>query len=308
MEHKSAKQIELARELYQNAEYDKAEPLLRQAVDENPNFADLLNMLGVIYYNRGQVDRAQDHFERALQINPRYTEAALNLVVALNDLGQYDASRKVFGQVMTFSREPRQVIEPFARGKLANMHAQLGRVYADLGMYDEAVLQYQKALGLCPTFVDLRTQLAQILHEAGRLDEALAELTRVKEQRPEYIPARLALGVACFSKGLSEEASKEWKAILDRDPNHISAQMYLRMVNQILAQQDAAAQGVPLEVDTSSVAPQPQAVGDEELSFTLDENEGHRFQRDTLSRLERPQDPPQGQEPVKGSEPGGKKP
>jgi len=307
MDKEIAKQIELGRELYKNGEFEKAEPILRKLAEENPSFADVMNMLGVIYYNRGQVDRAQEQFEKALRINPRYTEAALNLVVAYNDLGKYGESRKIFSMVMTFSKEPRQVIEPFARGKLANMHAQLGRVYADLGNYDEAAAQYQKALDLCPTFLDLRTQLAQIFHEAGRTDEAITELKKVKEARPDYVPATLALGITYFAKGDNTAARREWESILEKEPDHLSARMYLRMVNQILAQQEAAARGMPLEVDTSSHLPPPHPPDDDELTLMIGDDEGHRFLRESTPGGDKAKDKPESEEIEGSTAPKGKK-
>ncbi len=38
--------------------------------DTAKNFADVQNMLGVIYHERGQFARAQRCFEQALQLNP----------------------------------------------------------------------------------------------------------------------------------------------------------------------------------------------------------------------------------------------
>ena len=81
--------MHLAREHYENREYDKAEPLLTQIVREHQGFADMFNMLGVIHHGQGRFTQAQEMFEHALKVNPNYTEAALNLAVTYNDLGKY---------------------------------------------------------------------------------------------------------------------------------------------------------------------------------------------------------------------------
>ena len=207
MEKETAKQFELARELYENGEFEKAEPLLRKIIEKYPDYADILNMLGVIYHNRGEIGAAKEFFEKAFRINPRYTEAALNLIVAYNDLSEYEKSRKIFNHVGSFSGSTKDEIEPFAKGKLANMHADLGRVYADLGIFDESIFQYKSALELCPSFVDLQTRLAQVMREAGKVDEAIEELKAVKAARPGYLPAILALGIAYFTKGEKHDAT-----------------------------------------------------------------------------------------------------
>ena len=69
--------MHLAREHYENREYDQAEPILQQIVREHQGFADMFNMLGVIQHGHGHFTQAQELFEQALVINPSYTEAAL---------------------------------------------------------------------------------------------------------------------------------------------------------------------------------------------------------------------------------------
>lgn len=77
--------MHLAREHYQAAEYDKAEPLLTQIVRDHRGFADMHNMLGFIHHRAGRFTQASEMFEEALRVNPNYTEAALNLAVTYND-------------------------------------------------------------------------------------------------------------------------------------------------------------------------------------------------------------------------------
>ncbi|MCK5796617.1 MAG: tetratricopeptide repeat protein, partial [Deltaproteobacteria bacterium] len=74
------------REHYENHEFLQAEALLTQVVQDDNDFADVYNMLGVIYHDQGRFRQAQTSFERALEINPAYTEAALNLAVTYNEL------------------------------------------------------------------------------------------------------------------------------------------------------------------------------------------------------------------------------
>ena len=222
--------ITVGREHYKVGEYDKAEPLLAQAVATKSGFADLYNMLGVIYHAQGRFQDAEVAFEAARAINPNYTEAALNLSVTYNDRGKYDRAREVYSRVVTTSYKAPRAIDPFARGKLANMHADLGAGYASLALYDEAVREYGSALGLCPDFADLRVRLGAVYRDMGDHASAIRELIAARDQRPEYLPARVHLGVAYFSAGRKEDAVAEWREVLVREPTNKSAALYLRMV------------------------------------------------------------------------------
>ena len=222
--------ITLGREHYHANEYDKAEPYLAQAVAMQPSFPDVFNMLGVIYHAQGRFQDAEDAFEAALRINPNYTEAALNLSVTYNDRGKYDKAREVYSRVITNSYDQPRSLDPFARGKLANMHADLGAAYAGMSMYDEAVHEYSKSLDLCPEFVDLRVRLGNVYRDMGMHNAAAAEFEHAKRQKPDYLPARVNLGVVLFSLGRKDDAVLEWQEVIARDPGNKSAALYLRMV------------------------------------------------------------------------------
>jgi tetratricopeptide (TPR) repeat protein len=219
--------MHLAREHYESREYDQAEPILLQIVREHQGFADMFNMLGVIQHGHGHFSQASEMFEQALRINPNYTEAALNLAVTYNELGKYQAAKDVYAHAIARSRaEPRQ-LDPFAKGKIANMHARVADAYAGIGMNEEASREYRKALDLCPTFVDIRTKLAAVLRDMGDKEAAVNEYQLVKQQAPKYLPARINLGVTLYSLGRRDEAKHEWEAVLQEDPGNKSCRMYL---------------------------------------------------------------------------------
>jgi tetratricopeptide (TPR) repeat protein len=197
----------------------------------NQSFADVYNMLGVIFHHQGHFGRAQRALEAALRLNPAYTEAALNLAVMYNDIGRYAEAREVYQAALSRQRAAPNGLDPFVRGKIANMHAEIGDVYASSGLLEEAIDEYRRALGLGPSFVDLRLKLADALRDAGRLDEALAELAAILELKPQFTRARVHLGVALYSAGRREEAIRAWEEALARSPGNRSAEMYLQLMS-----------------------------------------------------------------------------
>jgi tetratricopeptide (TPR) repeat protein len=221
--------LSLARDHYQKKELEQAQELLEQVLPDTDGFADVHDMLGVIAHSRGHLARAAEHFERAVTINPSYTEALLNLAVTYNDLGRYGDAQEVQARANALKTKGPMKLDPFARGKIANMHADVGQAYAEAGMLDNAIEELLKAVELCPTFADLRTRLGTMYREQGDLGRAREHFQLAKEANPRYVQARLLLGLALYSLGDREAAAAEWRDVLEADPDNGSAQTYLRM-------------------------------------------------------------------------------
>jgi tetratricopeptide (TPR) repeat protein len=230
MDERTKQLLALGREHYDKREFDRAEHYLKQVLDRAEiRFADVLNMMGVIHHDRGRFEEAQTAFEEALQINPNYTEAALNLAVTYNDLGRYDEAKRIYQAALARGSDSPGHLDPFVKGKIANLHAEVAQAYTDAGMIADAMHELRKAILLCPTFADLRVKLANLYRQTGDLDAARFELDEAIAARPRYIPAYIALGVTLLSIGNPDRAMQMWRKALEIDPENKAAQMYLRM-------------------------------------------------------------------------------
>jgi tetratricopeptide (TPR) repeat protein len=152
------------------------------------------------------------------------------LSVTYNDRGKYAEAREIYMRVLNNSAQQPRSLDPFAQGKLANMHAELGEAYSSLGLHAEAVRELQTALELCPTFVDIRTRLANVLRDMGLHDKAIREYKMVKDAKPDYLPARLSLGLTYYASGQRDLARTEVEQVLERDPGNKVARAYARML------------------------------------------------------------------------------
>ena len=213
---------------FEKKQYAQAEKFLTQVVEQNQSFADVYNMLGVVYHDQGQFARAQRAFEAALRLNPAYTDAALNLAITYNDTGKYREAQEAYQQALTTSGAAPGQLDHFVRGKLANMYADIGDVYLSAGLYPEAIAELQRALSLCPTFVDIRARLAGALRDSGRRADAIQEYEEVVRQNPAFVPGRLNLGLCLFAAGRLPEASDQWNEVLRVSPGNHSAELYLK--------------------------------------------------------------------------------
>jgi tetratricopeptide (TPR) repeat protein len=232
MDEKLREALASGRELYRQKEFVRAEPYLAQIAAANLPYADVYNMLGVIYHDMSQFSRAQTCFEEALRINPAYTEASLNLAVTYNDMGRYTEAKDLYLGALTSSTRPGGKLDSFVMGKLANMYADIAEVYASSGAFDEAIAEYRRALSLRPTFLDIRLRLAESLRDAGRPQDALKELRAILAQNPEYVPARIHMGLTLFSTGDSTSAITELGNVLAQHPDNARAKLYLGMIRE----------------------------------------------------------------------------
>jgi tetratricopeptide (TPR) repeat protein len=216
---------------YLAGEYAEAIALLTDVLRDKAPYADVYDMLGIMYHQEGRLAEAEEMFREALRINPAYTEAALNLVVTCNDLGKYADAKVVYERAMAASKRAPRELDPFAKGKIANMHAEVGAAYRAVGLYEEAVREYERALALCPTFVDIRTDLGNTRREMGDVAGAIRELEHVRAESPRFVAGRLQLGLGYYAAGRRDDAGAEWRTALEIAPANRSARMYLSLLD-----------------------------------------------------------------------------
>lgn len=222
----------LGKEAFENRDYKKAEGYFNKFIESGSDFADVYNMLGLMHHEEGKLEKAIRSFEKALVINPYYTEASINLAVVYSDIGKFTQAIEVYenAKKRASAKAPISGLDPYSTGKLSNLHSDLADIYISMGIYDEAIDEYQKALRLSPDFVDIRTKLGIALRDSDKITDASKELKKALSIRPDYIPASLALGLCYFKMGNKEEARKIWNKILKKKPENKTASFYLKML------------------------------------------------------------------------------
>jgi tetratricopeptide (TPR) repeat protein len=230
--------VELGKKFFQQRDYRKAEEYLRRVAQNNQHYADVHNMLGVIYHSESRFSDAIAAFEKALDINPNYTEALMNLAVLNNDLGNYSDARKLYdtlrkrGKAVTpkgKAKKGDEFIEPVVKGKLTNMHADLADIYCGLGLYAQAIDEYERALALNPKYTDIKTKLGIAQREHGKLADSVKTLREACKINGKFLQAKVQLGVTLYAMGKNTEARKTWNDTLKTDPENRIAQMYLSL-------------------------------------------------------------------------------
>ncbi|MCL4557470.1 MAG: tetratricopeptide repeat protein [Deltaproteobacteria bacterium] len=219
----------LGKEFFLRNNYDIALQHLLIFEEGNKDYADVYNMLGVIFHLNGKIKDAIKYFESAMRINPGYMEAATNLAVTYNDIGQYEKAKNVLNRAKESSHSGsiKEMEDRLVTSKLSNMHAEIGDLYMEINDGDAAIEEYEKALKLQPTFVDIKTKLAVAFREKGMIAQAIKELEEAKFINADYLPARVNLGIVYYLMSRLDDAVVEWESVLKHDPNNGIARMYL---------------------------------------------------------------------------------
>lgn len=222
---------DLGKKTFDEKNYDAAVQYLEQVIREKDTFADVYNMLGLIYYNNSRFEDAITAFKKALAINPMYIEASLNLSVVYNELGQFDKATETYMVAKTAGvGNAESYLDPFVKGKLANMHASLGNIYKDIAYYTEAADEFKRALKLRPDFIDIKTNLAIVYRNLKDYPNAIKELEESLELIPDSTSSRTQLGLTYYMMNQFDRAKAEWLKVLRKNPDDKMAQMYMNLL------------------------------------------------------------------------------
>lgn len=180
------------------ADHERAEGLLRDALQVAPESGNALNSLGLLLQHRGELVEAEAAFSRAIALAPRDGSAYVNLGSLL----------------LEWQREPERAAELLATAvELLPRSAAALNAHAvalkGVGRTDEARAAYERALELRPNSAALHFNLALLYMERG-FDTKLT----LGEMRPARTRAR-----------------ELYTRTLELDPSHKSARQNLDYLN-----------------------------------------------------------------------------
>ncbi len=212
--------------------FDSAEKLLKTAITDFGAFANLLNLLGLIYHKQSRLPEAVAHFRKAIDANPKFVEAILNLSITLCDLSEYDEAQKVFSLAKSTVSAKQQIPE-LVMGRLANQHAACGKIYEQNEIYTEAIREYKKALSIFGRMTDVRMSLARLNLLIGKVEDAKLEFEELIRMEPNLTAARVWLGVVYYKLGALDLAKQQWNIAIKTSPYSQTARAYLHISEQL---------------------------------------------------------------------------
>jgi tetratricopeptide (TPR) repeat protein len=206
--------------------------VLNEIIAVNPSNSEAFFHLGNLFHMNGEIGKAIKSFNRVLELDPCHTDASISLSVLYNDIGRYEEGRKVFEKASERVKKKDNVIkleDGHINRKFALKHYELADLYMTYERFDEALFEYNKAVGLNPDNFEIRIKIAKLYAKKGFMNKAFEELNKIKAENPHFAPNRIALGILHYGSGNIIEAQAEWERVLTFEPLNEEASMYLNL-------------------------------------------------------------------------------
>lgn len=237
----------LAREMgvafYKKSQFAQAAPYLQQALDEDANDKEAVQLLGLSYYFTGKpasaiplLQRSQSWY-RVANVDAMYVLGLCNLSIQ-----NYDAAREAFAKMfdtpkdsaaaylftarMLLRQGNNSVGEEYAK-KAANLdprlpqaHYLLGELYLSQSKVPEAIAELQKEIEINPGFAGVYYKLADADLRAEKWEDAERLLQRSLWLDPDSTGPYILLGKVLEKKGEFELAVRTLQHALAMDPNN----------------------------------------------------------------------------------------
>lgn len=227
--------LDQARIYYQKSDWNKAAELLEQVVKlSSPYLVEAYFLLANVYHVQGRIGKALPTFKKVLELDPEHTDAMVSLSVILNDIGQYEEARKFFELADSkIKKNSSGIVDPHVNKKFSELHYELAQMYETYRRYEEAIIEYKKAIMLDQENLNLKFKLAKIYYKRSDFQTAKNELQQLKHLSSSFHSASLLLGEIYCAEGKLLDAHREWNRVLAQDPNNTEAKMLLNFAKDV---------------------------------------------------------------------------
>jgi tetratricopeptide (TPR) repeat protein len=191
--------LQLADVLVESGQHEKAEQVLKAAIDTIPASGQAHWRLGQLYRLMSRDGEARREFEQAARFPTLAGAGGVQAAIAR----MYLAEANLDAALQSARR--RVALEPNA----VEGHKDLGDVYRKLNQEDEALVEFFVATLLDPLDAGAYAAIGQIHLGAGRYAEAMAALRRTLMLNPEQPDAQYALAAATIRSGMDQEGTQQ---------------------------------------------------------------------------------------------------
>jgi tetratricopeptide (TPR) repeat protein len=198
-----------------NGNHERAQELIRQAAEEEPDDPTAYLTLSSYLGGQGDLEGALEAANNALEADPESVSAKLRKAEILIDIG--------FGAIRERIKNGEETADPATDPMIAEGLQLADDILAEVAFQPQAQFVRGKAL------------LAQ-----GNMDAGVAALRVASEGKPDWAEARFALGSALASQGETALARVEVAKALELNPQMLEARRILAAIHQQLGEHEYA--------------------------------------------------------------------
>ncbi len=223
------------------AEFKKALPLFKE--DQKQMKAETYVTLANAYNRKGIHKAAITACKKAMEIDPNLANAHYNLGFAYREEGNDELAKQEFALYDELLKQEGEYIEIPEKptSEEIDKYITLGDNYFKEGKFDEAIIEYKKALEIEPRD-DILNKLGQAHQQkrlAGKPEEqpakidtftskkTLDEMPRLETEQELSIEELYDRGISYYDKGMIDKAIEEFKEVLELDPDDIETHYHL---------------------------------------------------------------------------------
>jgi len=181
---------------------------IRRAHAILPKDAEVLHVLGLVYYRMGNIDQALAAYAESIAADPKIPEVRNNYAIALSAAGRH---QEAIDQCQIALKDAMYSTPAAA---LFNM----AKAYQALGDISKAVESYQQSIQMEPGFDRPYYELARIKERRGSYAEAEELLLEALKRNRYAIEAHYELAMVRYTRGDRAGAEKALKKLLEIAP------------------------------------------------------------------------------------------
>lgn len=196
---------------HQAGKTDAGVELVRKAVGLSPDTAAYRNTLGFFLRIQRNLEEAITELQSAIQLKPDYVEARNNLGIALAEAGRRDEAIEAYEQTLEQRSEFPEVLN------------NLGNALARSGRLKEAIERYEAAIQQREAYAEAWSNKADALLALDKenRDEAITCYEKALEINPQWGEALVKLGGAYHAADKLKEAEVAFRKALRLNPNNV---------------------------------------------------------------------------------------
>ncbi|EIC20524.1 putative O-linked N-acetylglucosamine transferase, SPINDLY family [Thiorhodovibrio frisius] len=194
---------------YQQGENEQAARLIDRAIQSDSQVALFYNHYGLVLYALSRTEEALAAFDAALKLNPGFVKAHNNRGAVLMGAGRLKEALAAFNNAVG--------LEPGNQ----EGHVNRAKVLGELGHLGESVESFQTAIAIDPCLSDAHFQLGNVLRMLGRMQDALSAYDHALKLDDKDASVYANRGNVLVELGRLKEAEESYRKALAVDQDHI---------------------------------------------------------------------------------------